>query len=51
MDVQCPLLRLQENDLLQKQNELLRSSEAAYQNEAHLVSTADWLTWHDCDMV
>eukprot|EP00878_Enallax_costatus_P017295 GHUV01018163.1.p1 GENE.GHUV01018163.1~~GHUV01018163.1.p1 ORF type:complete len:166 (+),score=54.65 GHUV01018163.1:168-665(+) len=29
----------QENDLLQKQIELLRSSEAAYQNEAQLVST------------
>lgn len=28
---------LQENELLQKQNELLRSSEAAYQQEAQLV--------------
>jgi hypothetical protein len=31
------LLLLQENDLLHKQNELLRSSEAAYQKEAQLV--------------
>jgi hypothetical protein len=29
---------LQENDLLHKQNQLLRSSEAAYQKEAQLVS-------------
>lgn len=28
----------QENDMLQRQNELLRSSEAAYQREAQLVS-------------
>lgn len=30
-------LCVQENDTLQKQNELLRSSEAAYQREAQLV--------------
>jgi hypothetical protein len=35
-DLCCGLL--QENDMLQKQNELLRSSEAAYQREAQLVS-------------
>lgn len=33
-----PPLPPQENDLLHKQNELLRSSEAAYQREAQLVS-------------
>jgi len=33
--VSCAVL--QENELLQKQNELLRSSEAAYQQEAQLV--------------
>lgn len=32
------LVPLQENDMLQRQNELLRSSEAAYQREAQLVS-------------
>jgi hypothetical protein len=39
--LRCAALRcavLQENDMLQKQNELLRSSEAAYQREAQLVS-------------
>lgn len=34
----CCCCCLQENDLLHKQNELLRSSEAAYQKEAQLVS-------------
>lgn len=33
----CPVLVLQENDMLHKQNELLRTSEAAYQREAQLV--------------
>jgi hypothetical protein len=36
----CCCCCLQENDLLHKQNELLRSSEAAYQKEAQLVRRA-----------
>ncbi len=33
----CYVAAAQDNDLLHKQNELLRSSEAAYQKEAQLV--------------